>query len=556
MSDDDRIPYLGSAKLHNVSPFGSEVTFQFDPRVNVLIGTNGTGKTAALKTVSGEGRSRFAQSTDKQSARVKRTMEPERVDFENTATVRVGPARAPLTPEMVLSDLRQLDVQGMVAKRLAWVSNIAFGAMALAWIYIGALAGASARSGTNPQWLQIETVNLLVPFVVFVISVILYRSALSPHRLTWLLNLLMGNRLLSEALSSEFQVSSIFMFQSVLAVNRRWLRPKARSDDDPRSRAANEAANLALDCAKRIAPEVFPATTSLETGKIKVPFNILWMKKTRSMDDPLSTVQTRYNPTPLHITDLSAGTQNTLLIAWYLALSLAYRNKFREDWKDLPAILFIDEIENHLHPAWQRRLIPVLLEHFPNLQIIATTHSPFPIAGLKAGQVHTLYQDDDGITRVETNEYDIVGYTADEILHRYLEMQDPTDLETAEAVEVLRWLQSLSPLLEEKSAETWRAAMVKELRALAADDEWRFEDDIAMRWLTGEIKSPLAAQTPLEGDAESWRQSMMGSFESLVGVDILSGGTVARQRKTLEEQILNGTFPKHKNFQGDEGSEA
>ena len=50
---------------------------------------------------------------------------------------------------------------------------------------------------------------------------------------------------------------------------------------------------------------------------------------------------------------------------------------FAEDWQKQPAILLIDEIENHLHPTWQRRVIPALLDHFPGLQIFATTHSPF-----------------------------------------------------------------------------------------------------------------------------------------------------------------------------------
>ena len=254
-------------------------------------------------------------------------------------------------------------------------------------------------------------INLLVAYAVFAAASGSYLLASLFRRSPGLLNFLTGNWLLSDALTYRSQVSPIFMFQAVLAANRRWLGSEGDSDDDQQSRAANEAAILALDCAKKIAPEVFPATASLGTGTIMSATRIRWFGWRRSFTDRLSTVHTRFSPTPLHITSLSAGTQNTLLVAWYLALSLAYSNKFREGWKDLPAILFIDEIENHLHPAWQRRFIPVFLEHFPNLQIFATTHSPFPIAGLKAGQVHKLHQDDDGITRVDTNEYEIVGWT-------------------------------------------------------------------------------------------------------------------------------------------------
>ena len=95
---------------------------------------------------------------------------------------------------------------------------------------------------------------------------------------------------------------------------------------------------------------------------------------------------------------------------------MLYRYDFADGWEKQPAILLIDEIENHLHPTWQRRVIPALLEHFPGLQIFATTHSPFVVAGLKAGQVHLLKRDANGVVTASTNEHDIIGWTTDEIL--------------------------------------------------------------------------------------------------------------------------------------------
>jgi energy-coupling factor transporter ATP-binding protein EcfA2 len=40
-------------------------------------------------------------------------------------------------------------------------------------------------------------------------------------------------------------------------------------------------------------------------------------------------------------------------------------------------VVLVDEVEAHLHPSWQRRIGTWLCEHFPNLQFIVTTHSPF-----------------------------------------------------------------------------------------------------------------------------------------------------------------------------------
>ena len=88
---------------------------------------------------------------------------------------------------------------------------------------------------------------------------------------------------------------------------------------------------------------------------------------------------------PLYAGVLSSGTQGTLLWIWELSLKMVTHSRLRPGWQDKPAILLIDEIENHLHPTWQRRVIPALLKYFPGLQILATTHSPFVVAGLKAG---------------------------------------------------------------------------------------------------------------------------------------------------------------------------
>ncbi len=40
-------------------------------------------------------------------------------------------------------------------------------------------------------------------------------------------------------------------------------------------------------------------------------------------------------------------------------------------------VVLIDEIDVHLHVSWQRRIGFWLKEHFPNIQFIVTTHSPF-----------------------------------------------------------------------------------------------------------------------------------------------------------------------------------
>ncbi len=172
---------------------------------------------------------------------------------------------------------------------------------------------------------------------------------------------------------------------------------------------------------------------------------------------------------PLYAGVLSSGTQGTLLWVWALALKMANHYDWTEGWEEKPAILLIDEIENHLHPTWQRRVIPALLEHFPGLQIFATTHSPFIVAGRKAGQVHLLNWDESGVITATTNTEDVIGWTADEILRTMLGVDDPTDEETAKNARELRQLRKEGPR-DTPEKEEERQQKMEELRKLVDRD--------------------------------------------------------------------------------------
>lgn len=53
-------------------------------------------------------------------------------------------------------------------------------------------------------------------------------------------------------------------------------------------------------------------------------------------------------------------------------------------------IVLIDEIDLHLHPAWQRRIVDDLRRTFPKMQFIVTTHSPQIVASVSRHQVRLL----------------------------------------------------------------------------------------------------------------------------------------------------------------------
>jgi len=154
---------------------------------------------------------------------------------------------------------------------------------------------------------------------------------------------------------------------------------------------------------------------------------------------------------PLNV--LSQGTQS--IIQWLAHLLIGYAEyyDYPPDLEDKQGILIIDEIDAHLHPSWQRRIIPTLTKHFPNLQIFCSTHSPLMLAGLKAGQVQLLKRDDKGKVNVSRNETDIVGWSADEILRSFLGVPSPTDLYTVKHLDRLQELQLRENLSEEEAKE-------------------------------------------------------------------------------------------------------
>ena len=70
----------------------------------------------------------------------------------------------------------------------------------------------------------------------------------------------------------------------------------------------------------------------------------------------------------------------TSVILDFLGQYMLKTEKFNLD--DISGIFIIDEIEEHLHPRWQREIIKSLAEKFPNIQFICTTHTPICALGL------------------------------------------------------------------------------------------------------------------------------------------------------------------------------
>jgi predicted ATP-binding protein involved in virulence len=105
------------------------------------------------------------------------------------------------------------------------------------------------------------------------------------------------------------------------------------------------------------------------------------------------------NDAELTINQLSDGEKNLLAMVGDLARRLAIANpEVEKPVEQGSGVVLIDEIELHLHPKWQRMVIPALLDTFPKCQFIITTHSPQVLGEVKDGKIYRLANTESGVT--------------------------------------------------------------------------------------------------------------------------------------------------------------
>ena len=80
---------------------------------------------------------------------------------------------------------------------------------------------------------------------------------------------------------------------------------------------------------------------------------------------------------------LSAGYQSLLWIVMTMAFRLCQLNPNVKEYKDVPGIVIIDEIDMHLHPRWQWIIVDALQKTFPKIQFILATHAPIILSSCR-----------------------------------------------------------------------------------------------------------------------------------------------------------------------------
>lgn len=103
---------------------------------------------------------------------------------------------------------------------------------------------------------------------------------------------------------------------------------------------------------------------------------------------------------------LSDGYRTTLSMIADIAYRMAVLNPMLgERVLETPGVVLIDEVDLHLHPLWQARILDDLLDIFPNVQFVVTTHAPIVIASARKENIRVLRRGADRPVKLDDEVY-------------------------------------------------------------------------------------------------------------------------------------------------------
>ena len=177
----------------------------------------------------------------------------------------------------------------------------------------------------------------------------------------------------------------------------------------------------------------------------------------------VSLEQTPGRVEELAIDQLSGGCRAVLTLAADLARRMAQGNPHLEAPLESEAVVLIDEIELHLHPSWQQRILGDLRRTFPNAQLIVSTHSPQVLTTVAPEHIRELVHEGDSVTIRAPSSHTFGAEAGDvldavmgvderpprnefvEVLSRYTRLVDNGDGESPDALALRTELEHLSP---------------------------------------------------------------------------------------------------------------
>ena len=172
-------------------------------------------------------------------------------------------------------------------------------------------------------------------------------------------------------------------------------------------------------------------------------------------------------PETLSLNQLSGGCRIMLALAADLARRMAQGNPHLADPLESEAIVLIDEVDLHLHPRWQQRVLTDLARTFPNAQFVVSTHSPQVLTTVRPEHMICLYRKNGRIVAGRSSA-PTYGAEAGSVLETVMGVQERP---AAERNEFVRKLEEYKRLVDDGRGRSEEAVSLRgELESLSPRD--------------------------------------------------------------------------------------
>jgi predicted ATP-binding protein involved in virulence len=350
---------IKTLRVQNFKNF-EDKTFEFSQGFNLIIGDNGTGKTALLEALSIALGGYLLKLTES-----KRRIQEKEVRFTNS-----------LHGE---TNIRELHFPCLIGVN----SNIFQEALYWHWFFLPIQQGVNESNNFNVTTTIKDLSFNVLQTVVQGKSVILPIISFYSTARLWLEN---TNRLDTKRKSQDSLQLGLFPeevinpssrldgYKNALDVaisNKSWLRWFMRM----------ELISLQNNKPMKVFEAVKKAVQTCLEGCDLLQFDI-------QLGEPVARIQGK----PMPFSLLSDGQRSMLAMVADIAYRMAQLNPhlLENVTLETSGVVLIDELDLHLHPKWQRKVVDNLRKAFPKVQFFATTHSPFIIQSVRQGELIDL----------------------------------------------------------------------------------------------------------------------------------------------------------------------
>lgn len=361
--------YIRSVSIKNFKNFG-EQTFELDDRFTLVIGGNGVGKTSVLEALS-VGLGGFLVGLDGVSARSIRSEEVRR------RWKKFGSATVTMEKQLPC----EITCMGEIDERkFEWTRSVQKLNGNTTSVKVKELKDYTKK--LQKQIVGAENYEVRLPLIA-------YHSAgrlFSQKKNKWVDPF---SSTKGQALSRFIGYTDCLEAESNIKLFTNWLRRMTLI----RMQKQKEIGELNATVG---AVEEFMKGLVEEGESVKIFYDF-------EEDDLMVELGNKYIPLRL----MSSGYRSIIGMVADLAFRMSILNPQLESEavKQTPGVVLIDEIDLHLHPQWQWRVVEDLKRTFPKVQFIATTHAPIVIASCKDGKIIRLEHKEESYTDLAANVY-------------------------------------------------------------------------------------------------------------------------------------------------------